>query len=69
MRFVTPVIRPADMETDELVRQRARIRLAIMILEIDARTVDEDLELREMRAYQRELMREAGKRFIQERLF
>ena len=56
---------PSELTTDDLVAERSRVRWKIRILEQwHTRTVDEEAQLRRLRAYLRELMREAGKRFI-----
>jgi len=61
--------RPGDLSTDDLVLLRARLRKAIEIMENQkVRTVNDDADLKHARAYLRELQRECGKRFIQERL-
>jgi len=69
MKFVVGTS-PTLLTTDELVQCRTRTRQAIKVLENAApRTNAEDVELRALRVYLRQLMQEAGKRFIQERLF
>jgi len=61
---------PSEMTTDEIVEVRGKLRKAIKMMENSgALTVQEESDLREARAYLRSLMKEAGKRFIQERLF
>jgi hypothetical protein len=62
--------RPQDLSTDDLVLLRARLRKAIKILENQrVKTIHDDDDLKHARAYLRELQKECGKRFIQERLF
>jgi hypothetical protein len=60
-----------SMATEDIVGERERARKIVQILENAGamRTREKDRELTAMRLYVRELMKEAGKRFVQERLF
>lgn len=61
---------PSEMSTDEIVELRGRLRKAIRFQESKSfLTVEEENDLKHARAYLRQLMKEAGTRFIQERLF
>jgi len=61
---------PADMTTDEIVELRGALRAAIKFQESKPfLTIQETDDLKHARAYLRQLMKEAGARFIQERLF
>jgi hypothetical protein len=58
-------LKPSELTTYELTKERTRVRWRIRILEQwPARTLDEDKQLQRLREYLRELMVEAGKRFI-----
>lgn len=62
-------IDPKKMTTDEIVELRGRLRKAIRFQESKSfLTVQEKDDLKLARAYLRQLMKEAGMRFIQERL-
>lgn len=61
---------PSSLSTEDLVQLRTRLRLAIKVLENrPAKSVQQVEDLKQARAYLRELQKEAGKRFIQQRLF
>jgi len=61
---------PKEMSTDEIVALRGQLRKAIKFQESKSfLTVTEQQDLTYARSYLRQLMREAGTRFIQERLF
>jgi len=61
---------PKELSTDEVVELRGQLRKAIKFQESKPfLTVAEEADLKHARAYLRQLMKEAGTRFIQERLF
>lgn len=64
------VIDPKQMTTDEIVEMRGKLRKAIKFQESKPfLTVEEEADLKHARSYLWQLMKEAGTRFIQERLF
>jgi len=61
---------PKEMTTDEIVEMRGQLRKAIKYVESkNGLTVEQEEDLRYARTYLRQLMKEAGTRFIQARLF